>query len=444
MLKRIIFVITLLSVFAIGSLAHEHGDTFVFGDALPDAPELAARGEYAIGVQTMTFTNPDQINILSTGEDDAIYDREITVEIWYPADVADDDPQLVEYDENLGRADQEGTLRPFTFLGRATRDAQPAATDDAYPLIIVSHGYPGSRYQLSYLTENLASKGYVVVAIGHTESTFEDVGAFGSTLYHRPLDQEFILEQMAQLSAGDGAFSGLIDADNTAIIGYSMGGYGALNTIGAGYSAVLSNFFGEAAAVVEPRLESNEDYLDSLDSRIKAAVVFAPWGNDLTAAGAPGVSLWTPEAFANISVPTLWIAGSEDDIAIYDSIVNMFDSAINSERYFLTYLGALHNSAPNPPPAEATELVDYERYADPVWEEKRINNINQHFITAFLGHYIKGNEDYAAYLDLGVEFAADGVYAVDEEGNFTEDHTYWTGFLPRTASGMTFVAGAPE
>ncbi len=417
-------------------------DAFVFGDALPDAPELAARGDYVVGVQTLEFVNPGQVDILNLSAENptATYDRPLTVEVWYPAILAENQAELVAYEETLGRADQPDSLVPFTFTGRAARDADLNTTDAPYPLIIISHGYPGSRYMMTYLAENLASKGYVVAAIDHTESTFRDVANFGSTLYHRALDQEFVLEQMAQISAGDGFFAGTIDADNTAIIGYSMGGYGALNAIGAGYNQALAGFLGP---VIEPRMASNPDYSTSLDERIKAAVLFAPWGGDLSAVGAPGAAFWDAEAFAAIDIPTLWIVGSEDDIAMYDGVVNMFENSVNSERYLLTYDGALHNVAPNPPPAEAVTLQQYERYADPVWDEARLNNINQHFITAFLGRYIQGNESFADYLELDVEVASDGVYAVDESGNFTEEHTYWTGFAPRTASGMKWRSAAP-
>ena len=37
---------------------------FIYGDALPDAPVLAARGEYPVGVRTMEWVNNNQINIL--------------------------------------------------------------------------------------------------------------------------------------------------------------------------------------------------------------------------------------------------------------------------------------------------------------------------------------------------------------------------------------------
>ena len=41
-----------------------------------------------------------------------------------------------------------------------------------FPLVVISHGYPGNRYLMSHLGENLASKGYVTVSIDHAESTY--------------------------------------------------------------------------------------------------------------------------------------------------------------------------------------------------------------------------------------------------------------------------------
>ena len=60
--------------------------------------------------------------------------------------------------------------------------------------VIISHGYPGNRYLLSHLGENLASKGYVVASIDHkSDSTYDDQTGLASTLYNRPLDQLFVL-----------------------------------------------------------------------------------------------------------------------------------------------------------------------------------------------------------------------------------------------------------
>lgn len=434
---RKLLIIGLL-LFVLTGVAAAQGQEFVFGDALPDAPELAARGAYSVGVTTLTLTNPDQIDILNLSEanPDATYDRMLTVDVWYPAVIPADAGERTVYEGTIGRADQ-GTARPYEIAGRAFRDALPDADSAPYPLVVVSHGYPGSRYMMTYLTENLASKGYVVVAIDHTESTYADVNAFGSTLLNRATDQIFVVDEMARLNGEEGALNGMLDADNTALIGYSMGGYGALNVIGAGYGETLAGFLGPAIA---PRLAGADGY--AADPRVKAAVLFAPWGGDLAAAGAPGVSLWSDEAFANIVVPTLWIAGSLDDVANYDAIVNMFENASNSERALLTYVNALHNVAPNPPALEGVTFGEYESASEPAWDVRRINNINQHFITAFLGLHLQGQNELREYLDL-VGNSADGVYAVDEAGAFTDEHTYWLGFQNRTAVGLEFRTEAP-
>jgi pimeloyl-ACP methyl ester carboxylesterase len=360
------------------------------------------------------------------------------VEIWYPAIIPAGTEELTVYTDTLGRADVPDSLRPFEFEGRAVRDAAADRSGEPYPLVIISHGYPGSRLMMTYLAENLASKGYVVVSIDHKESTFGDVSNFGSTLLNRNKDQRFIIDMMVAENSGSDFLAGLVDAENTGLIGYSMGGYGALNTIGAGYNAVLTNFLGPVADSV---LASSENYAGA-DPRVKAAVLFAPWGGNLAAVGAPGVGLWDAEALANISIPTLWVVGSQDDVSLFSGVVGLFDNATNSERYLLTYDNALHNVAPNPPPVEATELGDYQRYADPVWDERHMNNVNQHFVSAFLGQVLRG-EDQSAVLEPQVEDANEGVYSVDDAGNFTETHTYWAGFAPRTALGLSLCAVKP-
>ena len=123
-----------------------------------------------------------------------------------------------------------------TLHGQAVRDAQPVK--GAFPLVIISHGYPGNRYLLSHLGENLASKGFVTVAIDHTDSTYEDQLAFASTLYNRPLDQLFVLNEIERLGqSGSASFlAGLVDASRTGLVGYSMGGYGLVNAIGGGFT----------------------------------------------------------------------------------------------------------------------------------------------------------------------------------------------------------------
>lgn len=401
-------------------------DSFIVGDALPDAPALSGRGDYKVGVRTLDLINKNQVDILhSKGGVDPLYDRSLKVEVWYPAILPEGKKELVSYNTTLGiYKDSTRPLIPYTFAGRALRNAAPDLTTGKFPLIIISHGYPGSRLLLTYLTENLASKGYVVVAIGHSESTYSDKAAFQSTLLNRSKDDLFVLNQIAALSDADSKsfLADLADANNTALIGYSMGGYGVLNVAGAGYSNKLDTVFSQltdGSNALKVRTTNNEAYKASMDPRIKAVVAFAPWGMQRGA--------WDAEGLQGLKVPAFFVAGSLDDVSGYeDGIKAIYTGAVNSNRYLLTYENARHNVAPNPPPPESLKpgvnFNEYYHYAEPAWNGQRINNINQHFVTAFIGIYLK-QKDYEKYLD------------VPQNSN----EKTWIGFKPRTATGLQLL-----
>ena len=67
-----------------------------------------------------------------------------------------------------------------------------------------------------------------------------------------------------------------------------------------------------------------------------------------------------------------------------------------------------------------------------------MNNITQHFVTAYFGEYLKGDDAMASYLDL-IENSGDGVYALNEDGTPKPEHTYWKGFPNRTAKGLSLM-----
>ena len=420
---------TLLVLFCFPGLLLAQSN-FVYGDLLPDAPGLAAKGEHAVGVQTIQIVNPAQPNlVVAKGEDTPLYDRELQLEVWYPAVGEADSKETMAYEEVLGvSGNPDRPLRPFSFLGRASRGAEPKASATPYPLVIVSHGYVGSRFLMTYLTENLASKGYVVVAIDHTDATFRDAGPFHSTLYFRAIDVLFTLDAIDELSQpdADGFLAGLVDCNRTGLVGYSMGGYGVLNVGGAGYSPQLLSFFQAqtgGSTIIQNRCMGNAAYATQPDPRIKAIVAFAPWGQNF--------GVWNAEGLEGLSVPTFFIAGDQDDISGYENgIKAIYDGATQTERYLLTYEGARHNVAPNPPPPEALapglDIDEYLRYADSVWDTRRMNNINQHFLTAFFGWKLQGNAELETYLDLSPSPS-------DE----------WAGFKPRTAVGLSFERSQP-
>lgn len=367
----------------------------------PSAPELAPYGAHAIGVRTIQVTDKNRPDILNTkeGAPTARYDRTLTVEVWYPAALAAGQQPGGDY-----RTITRDPAIATTLHGKAVRDAAPLPTGGPFPLVIVSHGYPGNRFLMSHLTENLASKGFVVASIDHKDSTYDDQKAFGSTLYNRPFDQLFVLREMDRLGMrGSSSFlAGMVDASRTGIVGYSMGGYGVVNVIGGGYSKASETLTGGPPnRLLAERGAANPEYQKSSDARIKAVIAIAPWGMQ--------TGFWDGEGLKGIKTPVLFVAGSVDDVAGYEKGTKaIYDAAVNADRYLLTFINANHNAgAPIPAPAEAYVTpadgrpAPFSHYADGVWDTVRMNNILDHFATAFFALHLKGEADKQVYLDPG-------------------------------------------
>jgi predicted dienelactone hydrolase len=364
----------------------------------PFAPELAKYGAYNIGVRTIQVTDRNRIDILNTsqGGPTARYDRTLTLEVWYPARLAAGQQQGGEYNVITRDPSVIATLH-----GTAVRDAAPLTGDGAFPLVIVSHGYPGNRFLMSHLCENLGSKGYVVVAIDHKDSTYDDQKAFASTLFNRPFDQLFVLNEITRLAAAPSAgfLSGIVDTSRTGLVGYSMGGYGVVNVIGGGYSdqSTRTNT-APPNGLLAQRAASNPDYVKSMDARIKGAIAVAPWGMQ--------TGFWDADGLTGIRTPVFLVGGSADAVAGYEKGTKaVYQGALNADRYLLTFINANHNAgAPIPAPLETYKYSDtlksfpFVHYADAVWDNVRMNNILDHFATAYFGVYLKNERDKVAYL----------------------------------------------
>ncbi len=427
---RAVASICFLSFFNLGSAVAEdnHIDTI-----RSDAPELAKYGKFNVGFKTLKVTNPKQLDIVKfkAGAPVPLYDRPLTLEVWYPAQLATGQLPAGQY-----KAITRDGKTEVTLFGRGVRDSSADTKSGPYPLLIISHGYPGNRFLLSHLAENLASKGYVVVSIDHTDSTYDNQAAFGSTLLNRPLDQLFVLNEMARLNATDPTLKGMINADQTGLIGYSMGGYGVVNTLGGGFTAASVGYaWGTPDGALAVRQSGNPAHTASLDKRIKAAVAFAPWGWN--------AGFWDAAGLAGIKTPVFFVAGSVDSVSGYSpGVRNIFEASVNAPRYLLTFENANHNAgAPIPAPKETwtpvstLNFVPAEHYSDPVWDNVRMNNIAQHFATAFLNKYLKADAAMDSFLNV-TENAKDGKWSAEKNGQLKADHTYWKGFPQSTAVGL--------
>jgi predicted dienelactone hydrolase len=398
----------------------------------PDAPTLASFGPLPVGVTTLEFTNPGQIDFTTSTEvAQPTADRTLTVEVWYPA--AEGTTPGETYETVL----RDGAT-PATLVGSAARDAEPRE-GQRYPLVILSHGYPGNRFLMAHLGENLASKGYVVASIDHPQSTYSDQGAFAATLYHRPRDQRFVLDSLALLQ---GPLGNIVDDRRTAVIGYSMGGYGALILAGGGVTEAATAFsYAPPAGLLAVHQAGSDTLADLVDPRVRAVIAIGPWGRN--------TDFWDAEGLSGIAVPLMLVGGSVDDVSRYDAIRRIFAESGGTTRHLLTFENANHNAgAPIPAPLESwqpvetLDFVPFDHYADPVWDTVRMNNVTQHFVTAFLDIHLKGDVTREDYLRL-VPNAIDGVEMRDEAGNPIAGHTYWAGFPSRSAVGLRFETLRP-
>ena len=378
-----------------------------------DAPELSQLGAAGVGLERLTVTTPGG--------------RSLAIMLWYPALPAPNaTPEL--YARTLtpdGAPPLDLTTEGIAVAGAAPKPGRS-------PLVVISHGFGGWAGGMTYLAENLASKGYVVAAIDHADGQGGGGGAAGrvrvaGAIINRARDQQAVLAAFIARAADPKDVVGRrIDANNIALIGYSMGGFGALATAGAAYD--------KAAPSVAPLSGLLDDQtIRAADPHLKAIVAIAPWG------GQPAYRAWTPASVAAIRVPSLFVAGDHDDVAQYpDGIRWLYDNATASNRWLLVYREARHNVGGNPPPPETLARADMaENFAEPVWRPERINAINQHFITAFLDRFLKGDAKHGAYLDVPTVDADAATWANAGRGYAGAAQTsYWPGFQRRWLLGL--------
>lgn len=304
-------------------------------NALP----LSEPGPYAVGTRELSFIDESR---------DA---REIDVTVWYPA---------VEEEE----------------------DALPDRSDAPYPLVLYSHGHGGNRLELTYLTQHLASYGFVVAAMeqkGHG-GTFVPLD-----VVDQPMDILFVLDQLASLSDGD--LVGVFDSDNTGVAGYSGGGYDSIMVSGARWddayhwqwcaehrgvypqACIRSEQIYAYRAQFEPMPAEDELWQPLADERIKAV---------LPLTGGPGL-IFGERGLASAEVPMLLIAGTADSDAPYEwAGVFVYEQWGGDERYLISVIDADH-------------LFGYGSYSPNT-------SVVTHFAAAFFGYYLQGREDYAQYL----------------------------------------------
>ncbi|MGP4008428.1 alpha/beta hydrolase family protein [Streptomyces sp. 4N124] len=181
------------------------------------------------------------------------------------------------------------------------RVSAPAAGHEL-PVIVFSHGFGSSLDGYGPLADFWAAHGFVVIQPTHLDSRTlalpPDDPRTPRIWRYRVEDMKRILDHLDLLEAAVPGLSGRLDQSRIAAAGHSFGGQTAGNLLGL---RVLD--------------EQNKKGEDLSDPRIKAGVLLATAGQggaDLTPFAAERYPFMNP-SFADMSTPTLVIAGDQDD-----------------------------------------------------------------------------------------------------------------------------------
>lgn len=426
-----------------------------------DYPELAQRGPNLVGYRQIEIVDPHRIDFLHSdlGSGKFVnYDRHLFVTIWYPA--AEGDPKTVaHYDRHpgAGPGSPYAASAQFPQTGQAILNAAPKKLTSTAPLVILSHGFTNWATYFVAMGERLASRGYVVASIDHddipyTPGTNPGV-AFVDTASGRARDQRAVARALRKL-ATDSAFAlhGTYDPDNMAIAGYSMGGFGALESAGAGYDGGGPLLKALPKPTFQGILEGDAGDETKPIPGLKAVVLFGPWG------AAPETRAWTAASLASIKTPTLVIDGDHDDVANFKEGVRwIYDNLKSSDRYLLVFENASHNIVgADAPEAAFGNFAVIEKWDEPVWRKDRIRAIDAHFVVAFLDRYLRNDASMDSYLNPPTPHSNDGTWPLQRgqstnandpasiyAGHDPASANYWKGFQRRWALGLEFQHDKP-
>jgi predicted dienelactone hydrolase len=341
-----------------------------------------ARGLFPVGVRTFEAF-------------DAARARLFPCEVWYPADA--------QYaGQDAARATQDAYAVPLCDEPRvqaAVRDA--AARSGTYPLVIFSHGSSrGARRMSTFLCSHLASHGYLVAALDHSEVvaaefapraglTKEEKAARAEAMMSsRVPDVRFLLGRML-----DGAASGWgvrPDPERIGVAGYSFGGWTVL------------------AAPDDER-------------RIGAVVALAPAGGSRPK---PGILPAKLDFDWGRDVPTLYLVGDDDTMTPLDGMRELFGRTPATKQmvvlrradhaHFLDYAEQEHEAARTMTwPGELAWIpLEMRPFAELCSGEEAHLFVRGLALCHFDAH-LKGLEEAQRFLsgDLEAEFAARGVGA---------------------------------
>jgi len=248
-------------------------------------------------------------------------EQNLTAAVWYPTA---EQPKLYNYG---------GPTK-----GSVAVDAAPFTKNGSYPLLVFSHGYGGSGLSAIFLTEQLAARGWIVVAPDHHDrhsatrirsgrnKNFDRSGFWQHAreiASSTPEDREKYLYRLDEMKLALNSilnhhlFGEIINTDKIVLGGHSFGGFTALGLCG-----------------------TDQKYYDT---RIKAVLLFST--------GAGGY-LFTKEELRRVRIPSMLFMGEKErnqyrGTRTMVEVAEKIYKSMSPPKYFLEVKGANHFSFNN-------------------------------------------------------------------------------------------------
>jgi predicted dienelactone hydrolase len=350
------------------------------------------------GPQNFVFSRPDQTGSYDVGVETVSWTdargKEMVAEVWYPA--------------VHSAMDEPGPYPEIPISREAVRYASPDRTGAPWPMVAFSHGYQGIRYQSVFLTEHLASHGFVVIAPDHPGNTLidHDAGRDAETFLERPDDIRAAVDELLRLSDSeiDGPrLTGLVDTEDPtyAVIGHSFGAFSAM-VIGGGeidYAHIQDHCEGDGdghiCGIFPDGVPIPATPYGAADARAVATVPLAPGIWYAFGEGGGGLQ--------GVREP-LVVAGNLDQVLDYETEILPCYTAMAGPKRFATLDKAGHYAFTDICSVFPQLFADCAGVAEGWIDIERAQQITRTLVTAHLGQVMRQDERYDPW--LGISYTA--------------------------------------
>ena len=345
-------------------------------------------GDFVVGTSIVHVVDSTRSDFISNSPTAF---RELMVQVWYPADGTETtlrapyvaDPAILQHMEDRGFLELPATLIASwgELMTHALFDVPIASTNDALPVLLFSHGLGIPRFHYTSLIQELASHGYIVVAIDHPyggltqltngrilsssedRSDLNDPSVIAARTSAWAADASLVLDQLLDQHGLLGRFAPLIDQTKIGMFGHSLGGAAAL-----------------------------EACID--DKRIKACVNLdgAPFGKiETEGLGAPALIMGSGPVYSDADLEALgrtreqWERMGEQYLSIVTSVLTQ---NTDHPAYQLSVRGAGHMSYSD---ASFVMPDTITRFGGEIINARRGHEIITACIRAFFDQYLERN-----------------------------------------------------